>query len=332
VSRQADLPASTRSGVYSGLLGLVVTLVELADLLGEEEWREATRGPLDELVRSGPTPGGVDVIMGSAGAIPVLLALGPRLEDPRLEELAVRHGDALLALATRTPTGWSWDTLGGASPRHLTGFAHGAAGIAWALLELHAATGTEVYRRAAEEAFRYEQSLFDPRQNNWPDLRDLVDVGIAPGTPVFAVAWCHGAPGIGLSRLRACQLLGPSTYRPQAEAALRTTRAALLAARSAAGDYSPCYGIAGLADLLLYAGEVLPDSGVRREVEACWEEAATRYVVEGQPWPCGVRGSGEAPGLMLGLSGIGYFLLRLASPEPPPPVTMIGPAFWTRGR
>jgi hypothetical protein len=29
------------------------------------------------------------------------------------------------------------------------------------------------------------------------------------------------------------------------------------------------------------------------------------------PWPCGVPGGAETPNLLLGLSGIGYFLLRL---------------------
>jgi hypothetical protein len=35
------------------------------------------------------------------------------------------------------------------------------------------------------------------------------------------------------------------------------------------------------------------------------------------PWPCGIPGAGEAPGLMLGTAGIGYFYLRLAKPEIP---------------
>ena len=32
------------------------------------------------------------------------------------------------------------------------------------------------------------------------------------------------------------------------------------------------------------------------------------------PWPCGLPGVGETPGLMLGTAGIGYFYLRLANP------------------
>jgi lantibiotic biosynthesis protein len=34
------------------------------------------------------------------------------------------------------------------------------------------------------------------------------------------------------------------------------------------------------------------------------------HASDGRPWPCGIDG-GETSGLMLGLSGIGYFYLRL---------------------
>jgi hypothetical protein len=40
-----------------------------------------------------------------------------------------------------------------------------------------------------------------------------------------------------------------------------------------------------------------------------------------EPWPCGTH-SGETPNLMLGLAGIGHFLLRLGNPETPPLVAL----------
>jgi hypothetical protein len=42
-----------------------------------------------------------------------------------------------------------------------------------------------------------------------------------------------------------------------------------------------------------------------------------RHDGTGVPWPCGTH-SGETPNLMLGLAGIGHFLLRLAKPATPP--------------
>ena len=86
----------------------------------------------------------------------------------------------------------------------LAGFSHGVAGIAYALLELAVATGDERYRTAALAALDYERALFDAVHQNWPDLRETqtlkTETNSAQGS-VFVTAWCHGAPGIGLSRL-----------------------------------------------------------------------------------------------------------------------------------
>jgi lantibiotic modifying enzyme len=57
------------------------------------------------------------------------------------------------------------------------------------------------------------------------------------------------------------------------------------------------------------------------------EEAADRALALAEDgdggWPCGI-GTGETPGLMLGLAGIGYFFLRVANPLDVP--SMLAPS------
>jgi lantibiotic modifying enzyme len=93
--------------------------------------------------------------------------------------------------------------------------------MAWALLELAHRTGREDLRRAGRAAFAYEDSLFDSERGNWPDLRADGKTGDAPR---FPVAWCHGAPGIALARLRAVAAdpdhAGEPAWRDGARAAL----------------------------------------------------------------------------------------------------------------
>ena len=109
--------------------------------------------------------------------------------------------------------------------RPLAGFAHGAAGIAWALLELAAVTGEERFRVAARQAIDYERSLYSPEAENWPDLRQLEISGAdtEPDSDRFMTAWCHGAVGIGLARLRALQHLNDPKLDDEVRIALRTT-------------------------------------------------------------------------------------------------------------
>jgi lantibiotic modifying enzyme len=207
----------------------------------------------------------------------------------------------LIGAARKTPTGWSWNTLNISAEQRtqdLNGFSHGAAGISWALLELWKATGEEKFRVAAEQGFAYERQWFDPRQENWPDFRGLYDTWGSGGgnQPGFMATWCHGAPGIGLSRVRAYELTGQEVYRSAASAALRCT-GRTLAAPTAPGqaNYSLCHGSAGNADLLVYASRVSGDDSHQRLAEQVGLAAVEQYRKTFSPWPCGVLQGGETP-------------------------------------
>ncbi len=138
--------------------------------------------------------------------------------------MAIRCGERLLATAQPVHRGIAWTTLDDQPP--LGGFSHGTAGIALSLLQLAARSGQDRFRHAALSALGYDRSLFVPELNNWADLRvfaprtiwdDPVEPVVEPsrkGPPRTGphrtspprksmVAWCHGAPGIGLARLAA---------------------------------------------------------------------------------------------------------------------------------
>ena len=92
---------------------------------------------------------------------------------------------------------------------------------------------------------------------------------------------------------------------------MRTTAAVLGQASPGAGNFSLCHGDGGNADLLILASDVLSRPALRREAENAVARALDRFEAMRSPWPCGVPGAGESPNLLLGVAGIGYFLLRL---------------------
>src|SRR6202171_2450633 len=156
--RQAISPAAVLGGpatigFYSGLTGIAYTLAALSQIFQSEELAQKGKRILKALAGQAPQPLALDVISGSAGAVPALLSIRGLLGEDSLLDLAVRHGENLLATATETSFGISWNTLNipAAERRQdLTGFSHGTAGIAWALLELFAATGEGRFCDAAE--------------------------------------------------------------------------------------------------------------------------------------------------------------------------------------
>lgn len=261
----------------------------------------------------------LDIIGGSAGCIGGLLSLYRCRPSDRTLAAAVQCGDWLVDKAQLQPMGVAWVTKIPAS-RPLAGFSHGTAGMAWALLHLAAVTGQQRFRETALAALAYERSVFSPEAGNWPDLRKLEKRGQAEdgGLPKFMCAWCHGAPGIGLARLTTLPLLDDATTRAEIEAALRTTLP-----HGFGGNHSLCHGDLGNLELLLQAARVLSDPQ--------WKAHARRLgsvileSIREHGWLCGVPLCVETPGLMTGLAGIGYGLLRLACPERVPSVLTLEP-------
>ena len=140
------------------------------------------------------------------------------------------------------------------------------------------------------------------------------------------MAWCHGAPGIGLSRLRVFELTKDKTSAHEAEIAGATTMRYLARPQTAQSGYSLCHGCAGNADFLLEAARVLRNGAFRRAAEEIGRQGIAAFEQSRMPWPCGVLGGGETPNLLLGTAGISLFYLRLDRPMHVAPVLMVGPA------
>jgi lantibiotic modifying enzyme len=313
------LPPSAR-GLYGGRAGLALAAAWVGQLLGQDSLLECAPGLLDG-VRSdtGTGPREYDLIAGAAGALVGCLLVGDMTGEQGLLARAAELGDELLESAQKSDRGWSWSSPTFPTSGNLTGFSHGAAGAGYALLELNQTIGDRRYREGAEQAFNYERGLFDPAQANWPDLRRSNAIWSAPGARTFATLWCHGAPGIALSRLRAHQLLGGDEYRAEAEAALETTRRSVaLELASRAANYSICHGLAGNAEILLLGEQMLGAAGSEggRLAFRVAEAGIRDYPARGRPWPCGTQG-GQSPSMFLGLAGIGLFYLRLLEPTIP---------------
>jgi lantibiotic biosynthesis protein len=302
-------PASSGHGLYAGRPGIALALTLAARALDEPALEEPAR---DMLTGPAIRPAGdeLDLMTGNAGAVVGLLALRSLLGEDAALEIAVEHAGVLLASAQHTDTGLCWLSPNLPGTPGLTGYSHGAAGVAVALLELAAVTGETRYVEAADAGFAYERSLYDPVVENWPDLRRFGTV--QPAEPSFASFWCHGAPGGALARLRAIELGRDGSLEAEAQAGLRTTRAWVEAGLGSRVNFSLCHGLAGNAEILLEATALVPEAeGLAYEVAAAGIDSYGRGRT---PWPSGAHG-GRTAGLFLGLAGIGRFYLRMAEPE-----------------
>ncbi len=300
---------------FEGKTGLAFVLAKAAQITGRHVLFEKSHDILRGLASEKLDPIAIDVVTGSAGAIPALICLASVLQCDELLEIADLHGQHLLRKAVTCDDQSSWQTTPGQSDAHLNGFSHGASGMATALLELYQVSQNQDYLQVALRALNFERRQLNRECGNWPDNR------MASSNPVkaqasYSLAWCHGAPGIGLARLRQSQILpSNSAIADDLEIAISTTAEALsLASVLATENFSLCHGLAGNADLLIQAGQSLNRPNLSKLAEQVGQYGIEQILRQGRPWPCGNNGAGESPSLMLGTAGIAHFYLRLYDP------------------
>ena len=326
LSRIEAISADKILGLHTGWLGIAWATARVGEILQKQELLERARRLIHRTAGRYQPNAEFDVVSGNAGAIPILVALGQEWQDAELLDFALRLGEEFLAAASTWNEIYAWRTINSANEQPLTGFSHGMAGIGYALLELFAVTGDPRHRQAAIGAFNYEGQWFDAARGNWKDLRGEPARRKRLSHPSsFATTWCHGAPGIALSRVRAYHLLQNKDYKSQAITGLQTTSNMLekeLLRRTF--NFSLCHGFAGNAEVLLIGEQVLGRENFSAETARKTAQAGIKWYGEpGQQWPCGA-GGGTTPGLMLGLAGIGYFYLRLYAPEIPSVLLVYG--------
>jgi type 2 lantibiotic biosynthesis protein LanM len=247
-----------------------------------------------------------DIMAGSAGLLLSLAALYKSAGSADVLELMVTIAHHLLQArvidsASRT---LNWRSEQFARP--LTGFSHGASGIACALLTLFDITGIAKYKDAFYQSVQFENYYRNAERTNWCDLRK---VGYDCKT-----TWCHGAPGIGMARLHAYRILKDNELLRDVETAIATTKKHLL------DDIDfYCCGNTGRIDFLIEAAQVLGKPALLQYARKALVGIISRKNSRGWYQTYDTAGvSMQNPSLFRGTAGIGYTLLRSMHPDKVP--------------
>jgi lantibiotic modifying enzyme len=189
VVKASNAAPMSKQSFYTGGLGVAWAAAVAADLLDEPESRDLALAAMSDLVGA-PLPEESDLLLGLAGTIVGRLAVGSALGQDVLREDVSRLAHLLVRRGFRAGGATSWPSAIFHANTNLAGFSHGAAGIAFALLEAADATSDPSLRDVALEAFAYEQGLYDALARNWRDVRFEPPDGTSRS---FVTFWCHGA-------------------------------------------------------------------------------------------------------------------------------------------
>lgn len=302
-----------------GIGGIIYSLVKISHFLEAPELLKNAQA-LAKLI----TPEVIakdhqlDIIFGVAGAIPGLLSLYQETEDRSVLDKAIICGNHLLSQQTDTYPR-AWITLGEARNKPMTGFSHGASGIALSLLRLYTVTSNMSYLEAAKEGIEYESSVFDKSLKKWPDLRLSEQANKLDAM----YAWCNGSPGIGLARLASLSIIETQETYADIEIALDMTQKYELFNGSSGVDYL-CCGVLGRTELFVLASQKLDNQDwlISARKNAALVVARAKENKEYSLLPH-LPDSILSPSFFKGGAGLGYQFLRLANPTSLPSVLVL---------
>lgn len=304
-------PAVSGAGVFLGAAGDL-----LVELFLQRLNAPGGNRPLRSLLEAVDAPAdGPDVLVGAAGSLVVLGQLArqlPALREPA-QAVAARHLCDVLDAAQEQDSGLAWPVNGELN----VGFAHGASGIGLALTD-YANWSTEspaaaAALAAATAAEQWVESSFEPGVGNWPDLRASNDAG-------FSTSWCNGSTGIGVASAAGAALATPTGgWR-------RDLRRALSSAFPDGLGHGQglCHGDLAVAELLHLAGTAvgeypLQERAVQVAAMVALQLRRDRGIAR-LDWDQPL----DVPGLMHGVAGIGYQMLRLLHPNVVPSLLTLG--------
>ncbi|MBZ5507143.1 MAG: hypothetical protein LAO78_16925 [Acidobacteriia bacterium] len=305
------------TGGLAGVGSLPYACVQLAAWLKMPELLDSAREAATSI-----TPGQImteerlDVRCGCAGTLLALLSFIEEVTAMGMDsgiapELALLCGRRLLEKRVSYNSGpRAWAAV---DSLPLSGFAHGAAGIAYALIRLFQYTGHEEFRDAAIEGFAFERTLYMPELQTWFDPRCNL--------PLSKASWCEGAPGVALGILGSMIAIDSHALRHDLEQALRITRML----PEGPVDHL-CCGNFGRVEIMNIAGSVLGRLQLTAHARQLAMQLLARAATSGfrfHPSDHQAALPEKNPSLFLGLAGVGYTLLRLNYPDLFPSVLLL---------
>ena len=191
--RDGGKSESIHTGAFIGEGSVVYTYLLLYQIAGEQVCLDYAKAHSQILFKKIKGDEASDFLSGFAGAAVVLLKLYKETNDKQYLEVSVELGERIWEQAEKQETGYGFY---GAMKKALAGMAHGNSGYILAYSYLLEITGDKRYYERICELLDYENYLYSKESGNWRDLRnedsDRKDLN----------AWCHGAAGILLTRIR----------------------------------------------------------------------------------------------------------------------------------
>lgn len=291
-NRYVENDAYKNIGLYNGVGGLIYCLAKLPSTSKTQ--------PILNLLCNLVTPkiaedAALDIIGGSAGCLTALITAHKFITPDNFKNLTQSCVVRILQLYPQ-PAIYSEQFQGIGHAKPSTGFAHGAMGMAFALNRYNALFPSANVVTWIQAALNYQHENFDSDN----------------------ASWCHGSTGIGLALLDMQKYFPDKISDEQIKIALTQTLKSFKQVNYSA--YCLCHGLIGNLDFLYKISQEKPHLFSHQQY--LHYAAALVHHIEQHGTAYALQGSNSVVGLMIGLSGVAYQLLRIVDPETVPSILL----------
>ena len=295
-----------------GISSIIYSLIVISEILKDdnliEDAKHAAKLITEEMIDNDKE---YDVISGCAGAILALLKLYEKTNDKWILQKAIAIGNNII-IKNKLNCDYKKNNSINLKISIINGMAHGAAGISYAFAKLAAYSNDENFLKSSVYLINIENSKFDLFNSNWPSP-------VSNNIPLYKsrkiCQWCHGAIGVGISRI-ALLKLGIKEFEIFYNDIYKAIQGCQLNTNYRSLD-TLCCGVMGAIEFYQLAGEYLNNQSYIDKADQYLWESITHLHNTSKDYFFGSGSSIYHIGLFKGLSGIGYTILRRVNKELP---------------
>ncbi|WP_342715406.1 type 2 lanthipeptide synthetase LanM family protein [Bacillus paramycoides] len=295
-------------GAFDGWAGCLYSMYIIAECWNDSELKEEVYNGVDVINASLKHVEEIDITSGLAGVLGILLSIYKTTDYQNALKGAETCANKIINSSVTIGKGIAWQ-----SPLDniaYTGFAHGTSGIVSMLARLYTINKDPTLLDTIKKGLCFERGNYVSSQKNWK--RSFTD-------NTFQYSWCHGAPGILLSRL----ILKDIGYQDNLIDQEILTAISTTLERGVACNHSLCHGNFGQIEILKIASQLIDDTSLNNKIASLTEYVLQDIDLKGMDQLSSKRI--ETQGLMNGLAGYGYGLLAQSTDIPLPSLLMLGP-------